>query len=79
MRLRGERFHNYPVNPLFGVQSDLPHLMTQTQQVNDSTDAELTSRGSAISWSCASAQRNALPLALLERVIDACIAHRKAN
>jgi len=42
MQLRGERwrFHNYPVNPLFGVQSDLPHLMTQTQQVNDSTDAE---------------------------------------
>ena len=41
MQLRGERwrFHNYPVNPLFGVQSDLPHLMTQTQQVNDSTDA----------------------------------------
>jgi uncharacterized protein (DUF885 family) len=31
MQLRGERwrFHNYPVNPLFGVQSDLPHLMTQ--------------------------------------------------
>jgi hypothetical protein len=28
MRLRGERwrFHNYPVNPLFGVQSDLPHM-----------------------------------------------------
>jgi uncharacterized protein (DUF885 family) len=42
MQLRGERwrFHNYPVNPLFGVQSELPHLMTQTQQVNDSTDAE---------------------------------------
>jgi uncharacterized protein (DUF885 family) len=42
MQLRGERwrFHDYPVNPLFGVQSDLPHLMTQTQQVNDSTDAE---------------------------------------
>ena len=42
MQLRAERWrhHNYPVNPLFGVQSDLPHLMTQTQQVNDATDAE---------------------------------------
>jgi len=42
MQLRSERwrFHDYPVNPLFGVQSDLPHLMTQTQQVGDATDAE---------------------------------------
>jgi len=42
MQLRAERWrhHDYPVNPLFGVQSDLPHLMTQTQQVNDATDAE---------------------------------------
>ena len=34
------RYHNYPVNQLFGVQSDVPNLMTQTQQVNDATDAE---------------------------------------
>jgi hypothetical protein len=49
MQLRGERwrFHNYPVNPLFGVQSDLPHLMTQTQQVNDRPTPSTTSRGSA--------------------------------
>lgn len=39
---RGEtwRYHDYPVNQLFGVQSQLPNLMTQTQQVNDATDAE---------------------------------------
>ncbi len=42
MQARGEpwRYHNYPVNQLFGVQSDLPNLMTQAQQVNDATDAE---------------------------------------
>ena len=41
-QLRGERwrYHNYPINQLFGVQSDLPNLMTQAQQVNDATDAE---------------------------------------
>ena len=41
MRLRGEpwRFHDHPVNPLFGVQSELPNLMTEVQQVNDATDA----------------------------------------
>lgn len=40
--LRGEpwRWHDYPVNPLFGVQADLPNLMTQRQRVNDTTDAE---------------------------------------
>ena len=40
--VRGEpwRFHDYPVNQLFGVQSELPNLMTQLQQVNDATDAE---------------------------------------
>ena len=42
MQARGEpwRYHNYPVNQLFGVQSELPNLMTQAQQVNDATDAE---------------------------------------
>jgi uncharacterized protein (DUF885 family) len=42
MNVRGEpwRFHDYPVNQLFGVQSELPNLMTQMQQVNDVTDAE---------------------------------------
>ena len=41
-QLRGEpwRYHNYPVNQLFGVQSDLHNVMTQAQQVNDTTDAE---------------------------------------
>ena len=34
------RFHNHPVNQLFGVQSELPNLMTQSQQVNDAKDAE---------------------------------------
>ena len=34
------RYHNHPVNQLFGVQSQLPNLMAQTQQVNDATDAE---------------------------------------
>lgn len=43
MQVRGARwrYHNYPVNQLFGVQSNLPNLMTQDQQVNDATDAEL--------------------------------------
>src|SRR5471032_2068956 len=41
-QLRGEpwRHHNYPVNQVFGIQSALPNLMTQVQQVNDATDAE---------------------------------------
>jgi uncharacterized protein (DUF885 family) len=41
-QVRGEpwRHHNYPVNQLFGIQSALPNLMTQVQQVNDATDAE---------------------------------------
>lgn len=42
MTVRGEpwRFHDYPVNQLFGIQSELPNLMTQVQQVADATDAE---------------------------------------
>lgn len=42
MQVRGEpwRYHNHPINQLFGVQSELPNLMTQVQQVNDATDAE---------------------------------------
>jgi uncharacterized protein (DUF885 family) len=42
MQVRGEpwRHHNHPINQLFGVQSQLPNLMTQVQQVNDATDAE---------------------------------------
>ena len=41
-QVRGEpwRYHNFPVNQLFGIQSELPNLMTQAQQVNDATDAE---------------------------------------
>ncbi|MBL8513479.1 MAG: DUF885 domain-containing protein, partial [Betaproteobacteria bacterium] len=40
--VRGEpwRYHNFPVNQLFGVQSELPNMMTQSQQINDVTDAE---------------------------------------
>ena len=42
MRVRGEpwRYHDYPVSQLFGIQTELPHLMTQIQQINDATDAE---------------------------------------
>ena len=41
-QVRGEpwRYHSFPVNQLFGIQSELPNLMTQSQQVNDETDAE---------------------------------------
>lgn len=41
-QVRGEpwRYHNFPVNQMFGIQSELPNLLTQTQQVNDATDAE---------------------------------------
>jgi len=40
--VRGEqwRLHDYPVNPLFGLQSDLPSLMVQAQEVRDATDAQ---------------------------------------
>ena len=40
-QVRGEpwRYHDFPVNQLFGIQSELPNLMTQFQQVNDETDA----------------------------------------
>jgi uncharacterized protein (DUF885 family) len=40
--VRGEpwRYHNFPVNQLFGIQSELPNMMTTSQQVNDATDAE---------------------------------------
>lgn len=34
------RYHDYPVNSTFGVQSELPTLMAQSQQVNDATDAQ---------------------------------------
>ena len=42
-RVNGERWrlHDFPVNQMFGVQSALPNLMTQQQQVNDAKDAEL--------------------------------------
>ena len=42
-QVRGKRwrYHNYPVNQLFGIQSELPNLMMQVQQVNDAKDAEL--------------------------------------
>jgi len=41
-QLKGERwrFHSYPVTQLNGVQSNLPNLMAQQQQINDATDAE---------------------------------------
>jgi uncharacterized protein (DUF885 family) len=34
------RFHNYPVNQLFGVQNGFPSFMESTHQVHDVTDAE---------------------------------------
>lgn len=34
------RFHNYPVNQLFGVQNGFPSFMESTHQINDSDDAE---------------------------------------
>lgn len=42
MQVKGEpwRYHNFPVNQMFGVHSNMPNLMTQQQQVNDATDAE---------------------------------------
>lgn len=41
-QVQGEpwRYHNFPVNQLFGIQSELPNMMTTAQQVNDATDAE---------------------------------------
>ena len=41
-QVKGEpwRMHNHPVNQLFGVQSELPNMMTQVQRVNDKPDAE---------------------------------------
>ncbi len=42
MQVRGEPwiYHDYPVNQMFGIQSNLPNLLTESQQVNDATDAE---------------------------------------
>ncbi len=34
------RFHNYPVNQLFGVQNGFPSFMESTHQVNNVSDAE---------------------------------------
>jgi uncharacterized protein (DUF885 family) len=34
------RFHNYPVNQLFGVQNGFPTFMQSTHQINDLGDAE---------------------------------------
>src|SRR5690606_15578160 len=34
------RFHNYPVNQLFGVQSNFPSFMESTHQINNLGDAE---------------------------------------
>lgn len=42
MQVEGQpwTFHNYPVNQLFGVQSNLPDFMVQIHQVEDVEDAE---------------------------------------
>jgi uncharacterized protein (DUF885 family) len=42
MLVEGERFrfHNYPVNQLFGVQNGFPTFMDSTHQVHDVRDAE---------------------------------------
>ncbi|WP_299493901.1 DUF885 family protein [uncultured Shewanella sp.] len=34
------RYHNYPVNQLFGVQNGYPSFMASTHQINNITDAE---------------------------------------
>ena len=34
------RYHDFPVNQMFGIQSALPNVLTEAQQVNDATDAE---------------------------------------
>jgi uncharacterized protein (DUF885 family) len=34
------RYHQYPVNQLFGVQAELPKFMLSVHQINDATDAE---------------------------------------
>lgn len=34
------RFHNFPVNQMFGVQSTLPNFMAQIHQIKDQRDAE---------------------------------------
>lgn len=34
------RYHNYPVNQLFGVQNGFPSFMESTHQINDAGDAE---------------------------------------
>ncbi|WP_456373202.1 DUF885 domain-containing protein [Thiolapillus sp.] len=34
------RYHDYPVNQMFGIQSQLPTLMTTSQPLADETDAE---------------------------------------
>lgn len=42
MQVEGEpyRFHNYPLNQLFGVQNDLPTFMATQHQVTNTTSAE---------------------------------------
>jgi uncharacterized protein (DUF885 family) len=41
-RVAGEpwRYHNLPMSQHFGAQTTTPELMTQSQQINDATDAE---------------------------------------
>jgi uncharacterized protein (DUF885 family) len=34
------RFHNFPVNQMFGIQSGLPNFMAQIHQIKDQRDAE---------------------------------------
>lgn len=40
--VKGERFmlHDYPVNPLHGIQTYLPQFMTTVHQINEARDAE---------------------------------------
>jgi len=40
LELEPYRFHNYPVNQLFGVQSNFPSFMQSTHQVHSVRDAE---------------------------------------
>ncbi len=42
IQIEGDRFrlHDFPVNQMFGVQSNLPNFMAQTHQVKDAAEAD---------------------------------------
>lgn len=42
IQIEGDRFryHDFPVNQMFGIQSSLPNFMADTHQINNAADAE---------------------------------------